>query len=209
MSEDSISRQAAIDSIMEEPSEARYPVFYAEKIRRLPSAQTERPEQPESAKEYCAECDHIEMCRWYPFEGCEFRSQPPAQPKPPDTNVRDMKEMAEVMISKEAFAFVKDDKNYFDFISRETERRLMDRLASILKENGEVVVKMSDLRLNEVRELYSVQLRRQIRWSKLVRCRDCKHRDEGGFCLGRGYPEQLVPDDGYCDKGDRKEVKDD
>lgn len=34
-----ISRQAAIDSIMEEPSEVRYPVYYAEKIRQLPSAQ--------------------------------------------------------------------------------------------------------------------------------------------------------------------------
>lgn len=48
-------------------------------IKRLPSAQPERPEQPESAKEYCAECDHIEMCRWYPYEGCEFRSLPSAQ----------------------------------------------------------------------------------------------------------------------------------
>ena len=49
------------------------------------SAQPERPEQPEqpeSAKEYCAECDHIEMCRWYPYEGCEFRSLPSAQPEP-------------------------------------------------------------------------------------------------------------------------------
>lgn len=36
---DLIDRQAAIDSIMEEPSEARYPVFYAEKIRQLPSEQ--------------------------------------------------------------------------------------------------------------------------------------------------------------------------
>lgn len=44
---------------------------------------------------------------------------------------------------------------------------------------------------------------------ELVRCKDCKHRDDGGFCLGRGYPEQLVPDDGYCDKGERKEVEDD
>lgn len=43
------------------------------------SAQPERPEQPESAKEYCAECDHIEMCRWYPYEGCEFRGLPSAQ----------------------------------------------------------------------------------------------------------------------------------
>lgn len=46
MGNDTISRQAAIDSIMEEPSEARYPAFYAEKIRQLP------PEQPETTKEY-------------------------------------------------------------------------------------------------------------------------------------------------------------
>ena len=51
--------------------------YFAEE---LPSAQPDRPEQPESAREYCAECDHIEMCRWYPYEGCEFRSLPPAQP---------------------------------------------------------------------------------------------------------------------------------
>lgn len=44
------------------------------------SAQPERPEQPESARKYCAECDHIEMCRWYPYEGCDFRSLPSAQP---------------------------------------------------------------------------------------------------------------------------------
>lgn len=37
--DDMISRQAAIDAIMEEPSEVRYPVYYAEKIRQLPSSQ--------------------------------------------------------------------------------------------------------------------------------------------------------------------------
>jgi len=37
----------------------------------------------------------------------------------------------------------------------------------------------------------------------VVRCRDCKHRDaEKGFCEGRGWPMQLVPDDGFCDKGE-------
>ena len=36
----------------------------------------------------------------------------------------------------------------------------------------------------------------------VVRCRDCKHKDrESGFCHGRGWPMQLVPDDGFCDKG--------
>lgn len=40
--DDLISRLAAIYTIMEEPSEVRYPAFYAEKIRQLPSAQPDR-----------------------------------------------------------------------------------------------------------------------------------------------------------------------
>lgn len=31
---------------------------------------------------YCDECDHSEMCRWYPMYGCEFKSRPSAQPEP-------------------------------------------------------------------------------------------------------------------------------
>ena len=49
MVDDLISRQGAIDLIMEEPSEARYPVYYAEKIRQLP------PAQPET----CEGCKHL------------------------------------------------------------------------------------------------------------------------------------------------------
>ena len=49
-------------------------------LEKLPSTQPERKkgELPEearkSAEEYCEECNHIEMCGWYPYEGCEFRS---------------------------------------------------------------------------------------------------------------------------------------
>lgn len=51
-------------------------------------------------------------------------------------------------------------------------------------------------------EAYNVPITIQ----KLVRCRDCKHRDaEEGFCEGRGWPMQLVPDYGFCDKGERSE----
>lgn len=40
---------------------------------------------------------------------------------------------------------------------------------------------------------------------ELVRCKDCKHRDvENGLCKGRGWPMQLVPDDGFCDKGGKE-----
>lgn len=36
----------------------------------------------------------------------------------------------------------------------------------------------------------------------VIRCRDCEHKDrESGLCHGRGWPMQLVPDDGFCDKG--------
>ena len=40
---------------------------------------------------------------------------------------------------------------------------------------------------------------------EIIRCKDCKSRDNDDFCTGRGFPYQLVPDDGFCDKGERKE----
>ena len=38
---DLISRQAAIDAIMGEPTDAHYPSWYAERLEQLPSAQPE------------------------------------------------------------------------------------------------------------------------------------------------------------------------
>ena len=40
---------------------------------------------------------------------------------------------------------------------------------------------------------------------EVVRCKDCKHLTNDGFCSGRGWPMQLVPEDGYCDKGEKRE----
>ena len=39
--DDLISRQAAIDAIMCEPTDAHYPSWYAERLEQLPSAQPE------------------------------------------------------------------------------------------------------------------------------------------------------------------------
>ena len=39
----------------------------------------------------------------------------------------------------------------------------------------------------------------------VVRCKDCKFRENDDFCTGRGFPYQLVPADGFCDKGERAE----
>lgn len=38
----------------------------------------------------------------------------------------------------------------------------------------------------------------------VIRCKDCKFRENDDFCTGRGFPYQLVPDDGFCDKGERE-----
>ena len=44
----------------------------------------------------------------------------------------------------------------------------------------------------------------------VVRCGDCAHCDDKTpyelWCLGRGWPNQMVPPDGYCDKGKRREA---
>lgn len=40
---------------------------------------------------------------------------------------------------------------------------------------------------------------------EVVRCKDCKYRDADDFCTGREYPNVLVPDHGFCDKGKRRE----
>ena len=50
-------------------------------LRDLPSAEPEQRPATEDDYAYCAECDHVEMCRWYPMYGCEFRDLPSAEPE--------------------------------------------------------------------------------------------------------------------------------
>lgn len=40
---------------------------------------------------------------------------------------------------------------------------------------------------------------------EIVRCRECRYRAEDDFCTGRGWPDQLVADDGFCEKGKRRD----
>ena len=45
---------------------------------------------------------------------------------------------------------------------------------------------------------------------EVIRCKDCKHRDaEKGFCEGRGWPMQLVPDDGFATRENGRQVMSD
>ncbi len=45
---------------------------------------------------------------------------------------------------------------------------------------------------------------------EVVRCQECAHCDDKTpyelWCLGRGWPNRMVPPDGYCDKGKRREA---
>ena len=75
--DDLINRQAAIDAIMAEPTDAHYPSWYAERLEQLPSAQSEvlahgegeLSAQPEMI--LCKDCIHFdkyidckEMYQW-------------------------------------------------------------------------------------------------------------------------------------------------
>jgi hypothetical protein len=62
--------------------------------------------------------------------------------------------------------------------------------------NGAEIKQIEAVPVREIEKLPAVDA------IPVVRCRDCEHKDrESGFCHGRGWPMQLVPDDGFCDKG--------
>lgn len=108
-------------------------------------------------------------------------------------------------ITKEDLALMKDVKGFYDDIIKNITRRLCDEMMGEL-EKGEKIVELSDFRVSEMLTMNMVDCRKYIRFTELIRCKDCKHRNaEDGFCEGRGWPMQLVPDDGFCDKGERSE----
>ena len=82
MSDDLISRQAALE-------DAHKQIWYRmnpnmkERIDKwlenLPSVQHNPEKDRQESKDYCSNCEHVEMCSWYPTEGCEFRQIKPEQ----------------------------------------------------------------------------------------------------------------------------------
>ena len=61
---DLISRQAAIDAIMGEPTDAHYPSWYAERLEQLPSAQ---PEQRWIPCEHELPEDYTDVLVWFEY----------------------------------------------------------------------------------------------------------------------------------------------
>lgn len=71
----------------------------------------------------------------------------------------------------------------------------------------EVTLCLTDgTKLTRIEDLADITtfLEQHEEYVKIVRCKDCKHRDDDDFCTGRGYPNVLAPDDGFCDKGERR-----
>lgn len=71
----------------------------------------------------------------------------------------------------------------------------------IMKQVKECKIKVFDPSVNLI--LQDIENAPTIEAAPVVRCKDCKYRQDDDFCGGRGWPAQLVPDDGYCDRGAR------
>ena len=95
-------------------------------------------------------------------------------------------------VPKEDFVFMKDDKRFYDYIIKDITQNLCDAVMVEL-EKGEKIVKLSDVRVSELSP-NMVEYRKYIRFTDLVRCKDCKHRpiDLGG----KNYGQDLVFPDG-------------
>lgn len=84
-----------------------------------------------------------------------------------------------------------------DLISRQAAIEALEQIRYALN-----VIKKIDVLRYKIEQLPTAQPEHP----EIIRCRDCKYRDDDDdFCIGRGYPNLLVPDDGFCDKGERSE----
>lgn len=88
-----------------------------------------------------------------------------------------------------------------DYISRELAMEV--RVSEGLNDDGRLFVPYEDV----TRYLQNLPAADVV---EVVRCQNCKYCDDKTpyelWCLGRGWPYQMVPPDGYCDKGKRREA---
>ena len=115
------------------------------------------------------------------------------------------KETLASLISKEELEFLKDDEGFAKFIIKQLSQGLSDKLMTILDKENEVIVRQSELNVSEYKPTNSVEYRRQIEWSPLVRCKDCIHRHQTTcpFLIANAY--KASSDDDFCSRGERRE----
>ena len=82
-----------------------------------------------------------------------------------------------------------------DYIRREDALEIIDKLIEIHFDRKVVLAKV----YSQVKDMPSADV------VEVVRCGQCEYRDnENQFCYGRGFPTQLVSEDGFCEKGKRR-----
>lgn len=103
----------------------------------------------------------------------------------------------------------KEDSGFVEFIVKQLSSELAERIMGILEREEEIIVGQTNLRVSEFTPTYSVEYRRQINWSPLVRCKDCKHYSEDGWGFGNCYRPnvyyQRMSENDFCSYGEREE----
>ena len=115
------------------------------------------------------------------------------------------KEAVVSLVPKEGLAFLKNGDGFAEHLVKQLSLGLSDKLMTILDKESEVIVRQSEVKVSEYKPTNSVEYRRQIEWSPLVRCKDCKHCSCDSifneyWCNGR-----KVVSDGFCNYGEKKD----
>lgn len=112
-----------------------------------------------------------------------------------------MQETAVSLIPKEELDYLKEDERFIEFIKNELTRKITDRLIQVLESEDEIILKKSVLSVSDYPSLHSVEYRKILDWKPLIRCKDCKWRDES-TCLIHGA---IWKDNDFCSQGEREE----
>ncbi len=110
---------------------------------------------------------------------------------------------------KETVASLKTDSDLFlTAIQNSFYSELSYRLMEVLKSNGEVVVKLSDIRSFDEPCLNEVHYVQNFKWAPLIRCKNCKfyipmnRETKTGICNLAMH--QNFGDDWFCAGADKK-----
>ena len=106
--------------------------------------------------------------------------------------------------SKEYISSLEEVKAIDDFkqyVIKDMDMQLLDRINELLNTQGEIVIKKSDPHVNDQYETGEIRFEGFICWQPLVRCKDCKfYHDE--LCDYWALPRMVEPMD-YCSKGEK------
>ena len=104
-------------------------------------------------------------------------------------------------IPKESYEYIIKD-GFVDVINNYLLNQLGDCVMKNLVAEGEIVVKLLELSKEEYTPTNSIQLKRQIAWKSLTRCKECIHHDDG-LCHRPKWSFAVEPTD-FCSYGERR-----